>query len=247
MEGWVSIHRKIQNSPLWTAESFTRGQAWVDLILLASHKENHFIKRGIKVEVKRGQVGVSEKGLADRWKWSTGKVSRFLKYLEGEHQIEHLKTNLTTIISILKYDEYQNMNIKEGNKRVTNKEQTSTINNVNNDNNKKEIYKENILKLKLEKIGRFNLLVDKSQYYHLYSEKESTKLMNLLYTELNNSYAWFEKLKRSTSLSKNEAKHFISKFLDTIYTDGEQFRTLKEIKKHCHMWILKNKPVNHIR
>ena len=38
------LHAKLQDNPLWTCEAFTRGQAWVDLILLANHSYGYFYK-----------------------------------------------------------------------------------------------------------------------------------------------------------------------------------------------------------
>jgi len=84
MEGWISIHRKIQDNPLWGAEPFTKGQAWVDLIILANHKDSFLLIRGIRVDLKRGQVGWSEPRLAKKWQWSRTKVRGFLKMLEKE-------------------------------------------------------------------------------------------------------------------------------------------------------------------
>jgi hypothetical protein len=85
--GWIKLYRKLQQNDLWTFEPFTRGQAWVDLLLLANHKDGFIRVRGIRVEVKRGQVGWSEIKLAERWKWSRGKVRRFLFELECDGQI----------------------------------------------------------------------------------------------------------------------------------------------------------------
>ena len=67
MEGFVTIHRQIEENELWLMEPFTRGQAWVDLILLANFKESSFMIRGNLVVVKRGQLAWSEKKLAERW------------------------------------------------------------------------------------------------------------------------------------------------------------------------------------
>lgn len=105
--GWVKIYRKIQNNPLWLCEKFTRGQAWIDLLLLANHSPSFFYKRGVKIEVSRGQLARSEVELADRWKWSRTKVKKFIKDLEKEQQVIQQKTNITQIVTILNYDEYQ--------------------------------------------------------------------------------------------------------------------------------------------
>ena len=91
MDGWVRLHRKLAESDLWKAEPFTRGQAWVDLIMLANHKPNYYIKRGIKVMVNRGELGWASETLAIRWRWSRGKVLRYLNWLETEQQIVQQK------------------------------------------------------------------------------------------------------------------------------------------------------------
>ena len=63
---------------MWEDKPFARGQAWLDLLLLASWKDNDFWKRGIHIQQPEGTVAVSVKGLADRWGWSRGKVDKFL-------------------------------------------------------------------------------------------------------------------------------------------------------------------------
>lgn len=107
MEGWIKVYRKLADSKMWLSEPFTRGQAWIDLIILANHKDGFFRVRGVRVDIKRGQVGHTAANLAVRWMWSKGKVLRFLNELENDSQIETQKTNVTTLISILNYNEYQ--------------------------------------------------------------------------------------------------------------------------------------------
>lgn len=109
--GWVKLHRQIQQSSMWMERPFDRARAWVDLLLLANFTDGTIRKRGIKVAVKRGQVGLSERELADRWGWSRGKVRRFLWELEMVQQIEPQngpqKNNVTSLITITNYDQYQ--------------------------------------------------------------------------------------------------------------------------------------------
>lgn len=139
--GWVSIHRQIQDNPLWRADPFSRGQAWVDLILLANHKDSYMMVRGNRIDVKRGQVARSQEALAERWKWSRGKVSRFLKDLEIEQQIEQQKSNILSIVTIINYDKFQENHTTEvatdeASNKATNGQQairqTDTNNNKNN-------------------------------------------------------------------------------------------------------------------
>ena len=105
--GWIKLHRKIQGSRTYFRESFCRNMAWIDLLLLATHRESYERTRGIRVEVQRGQIAISIVELSKRWKWSRSKVFRFLNELEIDQQIEQQKNNVTTLISILNYNTYQ--------------------------------------------------------------------------------------------------------------------------------------------
>lgn len=106
--GWIKLHRSSFENRLYFSETFTRWQAWCDLLLLANHKENWFRIRGIKQKVKRGQTGFSIPELGKRWRWSVGKVRRFINELEFDNQIVLQKTNVTTLISIVNYEKFQN-------------------------------------------------------------------------------------------------------------------------------------------
>ncbi len=107
MSGWIKLHRKITENPLYFSEPFNRSMAWIDMLLIANHSDNYFFKRGIRVEVKTGQIGYDLDSLAKRWKWSRGKVERFILMLENDNQVVRQKTNVTTLISIVNYKEYQ--------------------------------------------------------------------------------------------------------------------------------------------
>lgn len=70
MEGWISVHRKIQENWIWNCkEPYDKRSAWIDLLLSVNHKkasvnfdnevyeieprtdDNFIIKIGKKVEV----------------------------------------------------------------------------------------------------------------------------------------------------------------------------------------------------
>lgn len=119
MDGDVKLHRKICQKDLWLEEPFTKGQAWVDMILLASHRDTSFSIRGVKVNLKRGQLGWSEVKLSERWRWSRNKVRRFLRGMEMEQQIEQQKNGVTSIITLKNYDLYQMPGSKRNSKRNT--------------------------------------------------------------------------------------------------------------------------------
>lgn len=134
-EGWIKLYRSSFENRLYFDEPFTRFQAWIDLLLLANHKDGSFFKRGNIVKVPRGTVARSMKELADRWQWSEAKVSRFINFLESEYikQVKAQKSNVTTLITILNYDRYQTNEGAELRTNVrTNDAQTTTYKNVKN-------------------------------------------------------------------------------------------------------------------
>jgi hypothetical protein len=94
MSGWISLHRSIQDNDLWLAEPFTWAQAWIDLLLNANHKPGSFWVRRVEVKLERGQLGWSEITMSERWKWSRGKVRRYLGMLETRGMIVQQKTQL---------------------------------------------------------------------------------------------------------------------------------------------------------
>lgn len=137
-KGWVSIHRKLMDKSLWTGEPFTRGQAWVDLLLLANHSDDSIYVRGNKIKIYRGQVGWSQKKLSERWQWNRKKVRKFLKDLEDEQQITQHKNFVTSIITINNYDYYQQNTQQDEQQKVQQRDSRGdTNNNVNNGNKEK--------------------------------------------------------------------------------------------------------------
>ena len=96
--GWIKLWRKLADDPLWTSEPFTKGQAWVDLLLLAQGVNN--TRNGEKsCEFKAGTVYLSILQLSKRWKWSRAKVRRFLDGLANDTMVSTTSdtTNGTTV------------------------------------------------------------------------------------------------------------------------------------------------------
>ena len=111
-KGWFSIDREIEHSDLWLDKPFARGQAWIDLLLLANHKTKTIFFDGRLVEVERGSTITSIRKLGERWGWSRQKVSDFLKILSMQERITYEVIHRKyTVVRIVKYDEYQSRNV----------------------------------------------------------------------------------------------------------------------------------------
>ncbi len=105
--GWIKLHRRLQDHDLWKLRPFSKGQAWVDLLMSACHAQSRFQVRGIWVDVAPGQVAFSEKNLAARWGWSRSKLRAFFFRLENDHQVIQQKNNVITLVSIVNWHDYQ--------------------------------------------------------------------------------------------------------------------------------------------
>lgn len=135
-EGWIKLHRKLSEDPQWLKEPFTRGQAWVDLLMLANHDKGYIRVRGNRLDVLRGQVGWSEQALSRRWQWSRSRVRKFLSELEKlEHQIEQQKNNISSIITIVNYESYQTKNSRKDSRETAERPQKDTNKNDKNEKN----------------------------------------------------------------------------------------------------------------
>ena len=147
-KGWMPIYRRLQDHWLWQDKPFAKGQAWLDLLLLASHNENEFLFGNQIVKNEIGSFITSELKLMERWGWSKTKVRAFLKLLQDEQMIVKKSDNKKTTITIVNYSIYGNYEtakeLQKNNNKTSKKLQKDTINNdnnYNNYNNKEKIYK----------------------------------------------------------------------------------------------------------
>ena len=114
---WVKVNRAVQSHWIWMEKPFSRGQAWIDLILLAQHQDGTFQdRRGNLIDGKRGCVYRSERFLAERWGWSRKKLTNYLLRLEQDNMIKVDKKRASerTTIFIVNYETFQGKGTSKG-------------------------------------------------------------------------------------------------------------------------------------
>lgn len=121
MEGWIKVHRRMLDHWIWQEKPFSRGQAWVDLLLLVNHDEKKVLFDGKLVSVSRGHKITSLRQLSERWGWSTNKIKKFLEQLKNDKMLDFKCDKKKTLIAIDSYSVYQGM----GNTEETPKKQRS--------------------------------------------------------------------------------------------------------------------------
>jgi len=132
----------MQNHWLWNDKPFSKGQAWMDLLMMANHQENKFLLGNELIEIQRGSFITSELKLMEGWGWSKTKLRNFLKLLVKDEMIIKKTDKKKTTLTICNYNDYQTSeNYKETTKepqgnhnKTTEKPQEDTNNNDNNEN-----------------------------------------------------------------------------------------------------------------
>jgi hypothetical protein len=138
-QGWISLHRKILDNPLFKDPKALT--LWVYILLRANHQSTKIIIGNKTIPINRGQFLTGRKSLAEATGINESKIERLLKLFESELQIEQQKKSKYRLISITKYDEYQDIEQQTNNKRTTTEQQLNTDNNgnkVNNDNKERK-------------------------------------------------------------------------------------------------------------
>lgn len=148
-KNWFAVMRRYLDSEEWLSEPFTRAQAWVDIVGNAAYESGTVEKRGILIHVGRGQLAVSLRDLSARWGWPVARISRHLAQLKQRRRIEIEKNNVCTVITVLKYETYQNGNGSNGSKRNTDRDTDSNTN-----SNTESAPLRNIKKNKLNKLNK---------------------------------------------------------------------------------------------
>lgn len=108
MSGWIKIHRSIKDHWLYTEKRvFSRFEAWNDILLTVNYSDAQTLIKGKLYNVKRGESILSLDSWAKRWGWEKSTVRRFLKLLENESMVVLDSDNVTTRLTVCKYESYQ--------------------------------------------------------------------------------------------------------------------------------------------
>ena len=216
-EGWICIYRAIEEDPMYFAEPFTRMQAFIDLILITNHERTVFFKRGIKITVERGQTVRSEDELALRWKWSRGKVRRFLLELENDTKIVQQKTRLCNCISIVNYDKYQLGGTTDSTTNDTTDRTTDSTTKNNNDNN--------------------IINYDNNAHTRESVEQQNDDIDNDI-LQLKSSVIWIEQICMKHKILPDQLPEIFDAFAAECRCNGlKRHQDLKDAQRHFNNWL----------
>lgn len=106
-KGWIKIYRQLRDCWVWKSKPFSKGQAWIDLLLKANHTDTKILFNGNLTTIKKGQILTSIRKLVDEWGWSKNTVTKFLNLLEEDGMLTRESDNHRTLITIENYSVFQ--------------------------------------------------------------------------------------------------------------------------------------------
>lgn len=105
--GYICLNRGALHHEFFRRTEHSEFEAWVWLLTEASWKPRSRRVGDFFVELQRGQLVASVRHLATIWKWSVGKVQRFIGRLKFETMIDVRNDTGISVITICNYEKYQ--------------------------------------------------------------------------------------------------------------------------------------------
>lgn len=156
--GFVKLSRNFFNNPLWKEDRiFSRSEAWLDLIASALIDDLKVHIKGQDIEVRRGEVAASNRYLQKRWNWSNTKVSNYLNYLKKNGMIKIRNDAGNTILTLVKYGDYNTSGDTKNDTETTPKRQSKEL------KERKEVFKKQVFKYNAT--YEFEMLCDFFDYW----------------------------------------------------------------------------------
>lgn len=139
MTGWIKLHRKLLDSPIFQNEKLFKVFAYC--LMKASHKDHTQLVGRRVVELEKGQFVFGRKRASEELRLKESTVRDYIKLLENLGTIVVKSDNKFSVITVVNWAIYQSMeensDSKNDNKSTTNGQQINTNKNVKNGDNVK--------------------------------------------------------------------------------------------------------------
>lgn len=141
-EGWIKLHRKIWDNPIVTKDA-DHLAVWIWLLTNATHRERDIVFAGKRSKIVPGEVVCGRKMIAEETGVCESKVNRILQAFKSEQQIEQRTDRQKSVISIVRWDEYQKSEQQNeqrlNNDRTTSEQRVNTIQECKIDKNERSL------------------------------------------------------------------------------------------------------------
>lgn len=135
--GYISLHRKLRDNPIYKNSGILH--LFIELLLMAAHEQTTFTFNKQTITLERGQLLTGRFKLSEATGIPPGTIHSYLASLTALGIISTRPSNKFTVITLLKYDEYQTYRPRASNKasnKDSNKIAHTIRDQITNDNNK---------------------------------------------------------------------------------------------------------------
>ncbi|MER1249798.1 replication protein [Bacillus sp. C10(2022)] len=144
MSGWIKLHRKIKENPIFANSDMFK--LWALCLIKATHKEHDQLVGNQMVKLLPGEFVTGRHELASEFnegvkpseKVSPSTVWRYMKNFEKWQMLNIKSGNKFSVISVTNWSEYQQSEQQVNSKRTANEQQVNTNKNVKNEKNEKK-------------------------------------------------------------------------------------------------------------
>lgn len=158
MEGWVKLHRKLLESPVFQNEKLLKVFVWC--LLKASHTEHTELVGLQKVSLHPGQFIYGRHRAAEELKIKESTLYKYIMWLKDEEILNIQSNNKFSVVTVVNWDIYQidepKSSSKSSNKVTTEEQQRNTNKNYKNEKNN-------------------NTVLSFSEFWDLYDKKRGDK------------------------------------------------------------------------
>jgi biotin operon repressor len=135
--GFITLHRRILDWQWYSDANVSR--VFLHILLSANHKD----RKWKTINIKRGQLATSYDSISVKLGLTARQVRTAISKLKKSGECVTRRSGLFLLVTVVKYDDYQNNRVEEVTRSVTRKSpeshenvtRMSINNNVNNDNN----------------------------------------------------------------------------------------------------------------
>lgn len=102
--GYIPLWRQFFEHQFWQEDrSFSAAEAWLDLIQKAAFRKQKILRNSQIIELDRGELIISYRGLSKSWRWSINRVRRYFELLKREHMVTTQVIHRITVVKLCKY------------------------------------------------------------------------------------------------------------------------------------------------
>lgn len=134
--GWIKLYRKLLESPVFDSEKGLK--IWVWCLLKANHKDKVIFIGRQRLLVKKGSFIMGGNNAQEVLKIARSTIFHWLHILEREGMVSIKKTNKYTVVTIPKWNDYQDDWHQMDINSASNETQKNTNKNDNNVKNEKK-------------------------------------------------------------------------------------------------------------